>query len=264
MAFQTLIRGIKKQLPQEVAGVSESDEVQQLKRDEHRVSSIIHNGDTFHGISVVGRGVFTNDEFDGRTYAGQHRDGYTCGLGVVTLFDGSKVYAEYGPDGKYDGRNLDRYASGNTYYRLFERGERKDWAAVSADGRCTYTGEVCARDDPRVLALIAQVAPVEVRPAARAPSPSIGPLSPPSNRPMGQPARFAPAGAGDRRGHRGAPPMPHAVAGWWPGDTPNSSHTAKHVHTVTHARAVCGSGRTGGTLLHLDNRRLVHTKGPSG
>ena len=69
------------------------------------MSLLIWNGLTFHGISVVGRGVFKNDEFDGRTYAGQHRDGYTCGLGVVTLFDGSKVYAEYGPDGKYDGRN---------------------------------------------------------------------------------------------------------------------------------------------------------------
>jgi hypothetical protein len=235
-AFQTFLRGIKKQLPQELAGVP-PDEVQQLKRDEHRVSSIIREGDTFHGISVVGRGVFTNDEFDGRTYAGQHRDGYTCGLGVVTLFDGSKVYAEYGPDGKYDGRNLDRYASGNTYYRLFERGERKGWAAVSADGRCTYNGEVCARDDPRVLALIAQVAPVEVRPAAGAPSPSIGPLSPPSNRPMDQPARFAPSGAGDRRGHRGAPPTLHAVAGGH-GTQPNNSRTAKHGHAVTRARTV--------------------------
>ena len=44
-----------------------------------------------------------------------------------------------------------------------------------ADGRCTYKGEACAPDDPRLLALIAQVAPVEVRPAAAAP--------PPANRP---------------------------------------------------------------------------------
>ena len=46
------------------------------------MSSIIREGDTFHGISVFGRGVFTDE--DGRTYAGQHSDGYACGLGVLT------------------------------------------------------------------------------------------------------------------------------------------------------------------------------------
>ena len=42
------------------------------------MSSIIRRGDTYHGISVDGRGVFT-DEY-GTTYAGQHKDGYACGL----------------------------------------------------------------------------------------------------------------------------------------------------------------------------------------
>jgi hypothetical protein len=51
-----------------------------------------------------------------------------------------------------------------------------------------------------------QVAPVEVRPAAPALHPPLARHSPPSNRPMDQPARFALVGAGDRRGHRGAPP----------------------------------------------------------
>jgi hypothetical protein len=72
------------------------------------MSSIINNGDTYHGISVESRGVFTNDEH-GWTYAGQCRDGYACGLGVLTDSDGSngwKEYAEYDPDGKHDGRNL--------------------------------------------------------------------------------------------------------------------------------------------------------------
>ena len=47
------------------------------------MSSIIKIGHTYHGISVFGRGVFTEE--DGRwTYAGQHRDGYACGLGVLT------------------------------------------------------------------------------------------------------------------------------------------------------------------------------------
>jgi hypothetical protein len=134
------------------------------------MSSIIQNGDTFHGISVDGRGVFTNDEFGRRTYAGQLRDGYACGLGVLTYSDGTKKYAEHGRDGEYDGRYLHRTAYGTTFYRLFERGDLKADAHVYAGGRCTYNYVVCAPDDPRLLALIAQVAPVEVRPAASAPT----------------------------------------------------------------------------------------------
>ncbi len=130
------------------------------------MSSIIRRGDTFHGISAVGRGVFTNAEH-GETYAGQCRDGHACGLGVLTYSDGSKEYAEHGPDGRFDGRNLDRSAlDGYTEYWLFERGEAKEYAGVFADGDCMYSGEDCTPDDPRLLALIAQVAPVEVRPAA--------------------------------------------------------------------------------------------------
>jgi hypothetical protein len=147
------------------------------------MSSIIRVGDTYHGISVFGRGVFT-DEDGGMTYAGQHRDGHACGLGVATLSDGSKVYAEHGPDGQFDGRHLRRFADGDTAYRLFERGKQKDSAAVFADGRCWCNDEDCAPDDPRLLALIAHVAPVEVRPDARAPHPPLARHSPPSNRPM--------------------------------------------------------------------------------
>jgi hypothetical protein len=172
------------------------------------MSSIISNGDTYRGISVFGRGVFTNDE-DGLTwtYAGQCKDGYTCGLGVTTYSDGSKVYAEHGPDGKYDGRYLERRAGGNTWYYLYERGEEKERARVSAGGRCTYNGEACAPDDPRFLALIAQVAPVEVRPAAPAPHPPSARHSDPKQSSDGS-SRLVlpPAGAVGRRGHRGAPP----------------------------------------------------------
>ncbi len=131
-------------------------------------------GETLHGIGVVGRGVFTHDEY-GTTYAGQCKDGYACGLGVTTWSHGHKAYAEHGPDGQYDGRCLLRFAYGNTWYRLYERGEAKEYADVDADGRCQYNGVACAPDDPRVLALIAQVAPVEVRPAAPAPHPPLRP-----------------------------------------------------------------------------------------
>jgi hypothetical protein len=127
------------------------------------MSSIIRETDTYHGIRVFGRGVFTDH---GHTYAGQHRDGHACGLGVTTNSDGRKDYAEHGPDGQCDGRYLGRWAHGRTEYGLYEPGERK---------RCAYNGEVCAPDDPRLLALIAQVAPVEVRPAAPAPHPQSPP-----------------------------------------------------------------------------------------
>jgi hypothetical protein len=136
------------------------------------MSSIIMRGDTldtFHGISVFGRGVFTNEY--GVTYAGQCRDGYACGLGVVTWSDGRKDYAEHGPDGQCDGRYLFRDADGDTDYSLFERGEETDLAGVFANAYCTFNGEGCAPDDPRLLALIALVAPVEVRLAAPAPHP---------------------------------------------------------------------------------------------
>ena len=65
---------------------------------------------------------------------------------------------------------MHRWAGGDTWYRLYERGEAKEYADVDADGRCMYNDVACAPDDPRLLALIAQVAPVEVRPAAPAPT----------------------------------------------------------------------------------------------
>jgi hypothetical protein len=174
-----------------------------FRADVAGLSSIIREGDTYPGIIVFGRGVFTNKR--GYAYAGQCRDGRACGLGVATYSPGRKDYAEHGPDGQFDGRNLGGYADGTTAYRLYERGKRKEFAYVYANGRSEYNGEACAPDDPRLLALIALVAPVEVRPATPAPHPPSLHHSPPSNRPMDRPARFAPAGAGDRRGHRGAP-----------------------------------------------------------
>jgi hypothetical protein len=215
------------------------------RRDRCRMSSIIRDGDTYHGISVFGRGVFT-DKYGGRTYAGQYKDGHACGLGVATYSSGTKEYAEHGPDGQFDGRYLRRWADGYTHYRLYERGEPKEDAGVSAGGVCSYKGEVCAPDDPRLLALIAQVAPVEVRAAAPTPGPNSRAHSPPSHRPMARPARFAPAGAGGRRGHRGTPPFrtPSLVV------ARHSPAAATHQSTSTQRRvhgSFCGSGLTGGT-----------------
>jgi hypothetical protein len=200
------------------------------------MSSIIRAGDTFHGISVFGRGAFTHeDEDDTMTYAGQCRDGYACGLGVATCSNGYKAYAEHGPDGQYDGRHLDRSAHGDTGYFLFERGKCKEYVTVYADGSCRYNGEACAPDDPRLLALIAQVAPVEVRPAAAAPHPPLARQSPPlapKQSSDGSAGSFCPR----RRWRRPWPPrctpISPAVAGGCAAQ-PNSSRTAEHDRAVT-------------------------------
>jgi hypothetical protein len=168
------------------------------------MSSIIRDGDAFHGISVAGRGVFTNDEY-GRTYAGQYRDGHACGLGVLTYSDGTKVYAEHGPGGQFDGRYLIRWAGGNTGHYLFERRKLKEYATVYANGRCYYNGENCAPDDPR--------SPPSVRPTARAPRPPLASPLAPNQSSDGSAGSFCP-----RR--RWRPPWPprwtpifHGVAG---------------------------------------------------
>jgi hypothetical protein len=172
------------------------------------MSSIIRTGFTYHGISVDCRGVFTfTDEFGTQTYAGQCKDGYACGLGVLTYADGHKEYAEHGTYGYFDGRYLDRNADGDIWYFLFERGKEKERAVVFADGSCMYNGEACAPDDPRLLALIAQVAPVEVHPAAPASQPPSARHSDPKQSSDGSAGSFCPpAGAREGHGHRGASP----------------------------------------------------------
>jgi hypothetical protein len=195
------------------------------------MSSIIQNGYTFYGISVNGRGVFTHAQH-GWNYAGQCKDGYACGLGVLTYCHGTKVYAEHGPDGKYDGRSLERWAGGNTRYILYERGKAKDEAIVFANGTCKYNWKNCAPDDPRVLALIAQVAPVEVRPAAAAPHPPSARHSDPKQSSDGSAGSFCPR----RRSRRTRPPRyiptPHAVAGDR-APRANTSRNATHGYAVT-------------------------------
>jgi len=145
-------------------------------RKEGAMSSIIIEGRTFHGISVSGRGVFTNRENEEygetETYAGENRDGYACGLGVVTTmvpkimapvpsYYRKKKFAEYGPDGTFNGRLLicvDEKAQG---YILCDGWPRPKYSLWVYGEELQYNSEFCAPDDPRVLALIAQVSPVE-------------------------------------------------------------------------------------------------------
>jgi hypothetical protein len=218
------------------------------------MSSIIRDGGTFHGISVESRGVFTHDQF-GFTYAGQIRDGYACGLGVATWSDGAKIYAEHGPGGEYDGRWLRRYADGDTAYRLLEppnvpasTGKVKGDARVFPDGTCTYNGEACAPDDPRVLALIAQVGPVEVRPAARATHPPSARHSDPTQSSDGSAGSFCPRRRWRLPPPRRCIPTPHAVAG---GCATHPNHQS-HCNARPRSDALHGpfwrSGHTGGPL----------------
>ena len=124
---------------------------------------IIREGCTFQGISVLGRGVFT--DMDGKTYAGQFRGGYACGLGVLTGRDGTRNYSEHGRDG-WCQRSLAR-RNGSTSYFLVS-GEQQHRLVVFAEGYCMYNWDSCAPDDARLLALIAQVAPVEALASAAA------------------------------------------------------------------------------------------------
>lgn len=127
-------------------------------------SSIKINDVPYHGIGVCDCGVFTAY---GSTYAGQIRDGYACGLGVLDHGGGYKIYAEYGPYGKQDGRHLDRY-EGAAGYIMFDRCMQKEEGFVYSD-ECVYNDESrCAPDDPRLIALVEKVSPVEALASAAA------------------------------------------------------------------------------------------------
>jgi hypothetical protein len=208
------------------------------------MSSIIREGDTYHGISVAGRGLFTNRL--GEIYAGQCKNGYACGLGVSTKQSrsacGGNEYAEYGPDGNFDGRCFGSFstqlaAGSSLTYALYERGESKETAwEANEHGERQYNGRDCDRNDPRLLALIARVAPVRVRPTAPAPqppSPATGPqaIARWMRRLILHSQALAAAVATEVH--------PHAARRrWWFCATqPNSSRTAKHDHAATRARA---------------------------
>ena len=147
----------------------------------------------FHGTIVHGRGVFHTTapyaQCSRHRFSGQCRDGHACGLGVLTSHINTEYagheYAEHGPDGHFDGPHLALSAWGTRDFRVFRHGEEIEHGSVRPGGSgtgCTYKYVACAPDDPRLLALIAQVAPVEVCPATAAPSPVLATLSRRCNR----------------------------------------------------------------------------------
>ena len=199
------------------------------------MASIPYGRDIFHGFSVAGRGVFLCEEGFNcvRVYAGQNPSRFAYALGVLTNavaygIGYGKIYAELDFDGKYHGRNLREYKS-RRIYAEYDRGNMKDSVALFTNGKCVYNHEVCARDDPRLLAFLKLVAPVEVLPATAA-------LYPSSPNPrlraivVDLPARFAPAGSRDGCRQGGAS---HGARCRWCTTQPNSSRTAKREHAVT-------------------------------
>ena len=227
------------------------------------MTSIPHDRDTFHGFSVNGRGVFLCEEgvtrHCVRVYAGQNPSHFANALGVLTIPDGyGKIYAELDCDGKYHGWNIREYKS-RRRYALYDRGNMKDSVALFTTGKCVYNDEVCARDDPRLVAFIALVAPVEVLPATAA----LYPSSPnPRHRAIvvDLPARFAPAGSRDGCRQGGAS---HGARCRWCTTQPNSSRTAKRESAVTRLcrfdipLGLAGRGSRGQPAIALGGARVL-------
>ena len=206
---------------------------------DENVTSVLCDGDVFHGFTVNRLGVFIDeDNFTGtpvvKKFAGRIvKDGRydVPRLGVLTLSQrsgNSYNFFERGPFGVLDGRVV-RALSDRTVYCLYESGNMKASAVVHASGRCWYNEMMCPPYYPPLLAFIAQVAPVQVRPATAAPSPGL----PPSHDEaiVDLPARFAHAGARDSCRQRRTPPrrtfVPRGCA-----THPNSSCTAKRGHAL--------------------------------
>ena len=174
--------------------------------------------------------MFTFDKYGHWTYAGQHKGGYACGLGVVTGSNGDKIYAEHGPDGEMDGHCFVRLAHGYTGYTLYERGKEKACGFVFPNGRCMYNDLACAPDDPRFLALAAQVEPVKVRltvPAAHPQSPATRPQAI-----VRRAGSFCPRRRSQTPWPTRCIPTPHAVPGGSATQANNSRNSTRD-HAVT-------------------------------
>ena len=142
------------------------------------MTSIPYRRDIFHGVSVAGRGVFLCEEGFNcvKVFAGQNPSRFAYALGVLTIppayrIGYGRIYAELDVDGDFHGRNIREYKD-RRIYAEYDCGNMKDSVALLTNGKCVYNNEICARDEPRLLAFIALVAPVEVLPATAAPYPS--------------------------------------------------------------------------------------------
>ena len=189
---------------------------------DENVTSVLCDGDVFHGFTVNRLGVFIDeDNFTGtpvvKKFAGRIvKDGRydVPRLGVLTLSQrsgNSYNFFERGPFGVLDGRVV-RALSDRTVYCLYESGNMKASAVVHASGRCWYNEMMCPPYYPPLVAFIAEVAPVKVRPATAAPSPGHATLSRRSYR------GFAGSVCPRRRSRQLSPatytPSPHVCPSW--------------------------------------------------
>ncbi len=119
-------------------------------------------GGTLVGTAEGDHGVFTNS--DGRVFAGQIAGDFAR-VGVHTWTNGTTDFVECDADGNVHGRVLGCSADGDTGYRRWEHGSRKEHAVLYADGTCEYNGTACRADYAPFVALKAMVAPIKARPA---------------------------------------------------------------------------------------------------
>jgi hypothetical protein len=137
---------------------------------------ISYNWQTFGGTAAGDHGVFENNDGevyagkiaseDGEVYAGEIDDG-NASVGVHTRTNGDTYYAECDKRGVFHGRQLVGAADGDTYYLLYDRGSRKEYAVLSAGGTCEYEGKACRADYAPFVKLKAKVLPIKARPHQR-------------------------------------------------------------------------------------------------
>ena len=167
-------------------------------------------GYTYRGTAEGDHGVFT-DYSNGRVYAGQIAGGLPR-VGVVTWTDGSTVFVECDADGKEHGRELGCTAGGDTVYRRYEHGSRKEDAVLRADGRCGYDWKACTADYAPFVQLQAMVVPFKARPRTSAPTSRLSLrrlYSPPPSLPKSVPSAIV---FGTRRSWRRPTPTGCALA----------------------------------------------------
>jgi hypothetical protein len=125
------------------------------------MTEITYNWKWYIGTAVDDHGVFKSN--DGEVYAGEIADG-SASVGVATMTNGDTYYAECDERGVFHGRHLPCAAAGDTYYLMYDRGSRKEWAVLRADGTCTYDGKACRADYAPFVKLKATVLPIKARP----------------------------------------------------------------------------------------------------
>ena len=164
--------------------------------------------------------------------------------------------AELNVFGEYHRRHI-RDIKHRKIYALYNSGKMTDSVVLYTNGTCMYNEDVRARDDPRLPAFIALVAPVEVLLVTAA----AYPLSPnPRHQAFAGP--FCPRRHSRRLSPARSTPTAHAVADGCRSQ-PNSSRTAKRENAVTRLcrfdipLGLAGRGSSGQPAIALGGARAL-------